>query len=191
MRRFKGLSDAKNPLYLIAAATVINVVLDVVFIKYLRSGLNGAAYATVLSQAAVCILGLVVLGKHSGIKVFQVHVEKSSWGKVCNILKIGVQSMIQWVVINFSYLIITAMLNSYGVIIAAAAGIGLKISTLAAIPTMSVGQGLITAVAQNLGVGYQERTQEALKKSVQDKFAFGIGRGVGGAAVRAGAGRFF
>lgn len=63
-------------------------------------------------------------------------------------------------VVNISYLIITSMLNKYGVIVAAATGIGLKINTFAGMPCWAVGQAVTAMVGQNMGANLVERTEK-------------------------------
>ena len=61
------------------------------------------------------------------------------------------------ILVNLAFLLVTGMFNRYGVAAAAAAGIGLKISTLAGMPSWAFGQAVTTAAAQNIGGGNLQR----------------------------------
>jgi Na+-driven multidrug efflux pump len=73
------------------------------------------------------------------------------------ILKIGFPAALQMVVVNLSYLLVTRMLNVYGVVIAAAAGIGLKINTFTANAVLGRWQAVTTMAGQNMGAGKIDR----------------------------------
>lgn len=78
-------------------------------------------------------------------------------------LRLGVPGAVQQAVINVSYVVVTAILNSYGADVAAAAGVGLKASTLAGLPCWAVGQAITTAAAQCVGAGRPARAVESLR----------------------------
>ena len=79
------------------------------------------------------------------------------------VLRLGVPGAVQQAVINVSYVIVTAVLNSYGADVAAAAGVGLKASTLAGLPCWAVGQAVTTAAAQCAGAGKPGRAAASLR----------------------------
>ena len=69
----------------------------------------------------------------------------------------GVPSAVQMAVVNLSYALVTGLLNRYGTDVAAAAGVGLQISTIAGLPCWAIGQAITTAAAQNAGAGELRR----------------------------------
>ena len=73
--------------------------------------------------------------------------------KLAAILKIGLPTAAQMVVVNLSYLLITGMLNQFGVSVAAASGVGLKINTFAGMPCWAIGQAVTAMAGQNIGAG--------------------------------------
>ena len=79
------------------------------------------------------------------------------------VLRLGVPGAVQQAVINVSYVAATAILNSYGADVAAAAGVGLKASTLAGLPCWAVGQAVTTAAAQCAGAGRPGRAAASLR----------------------------
>lgn len=154
----RSFGDSKSPLYVILLATVVNLILDIVFVAFFNLGTKGAAYATVLSQTLAFFSSALVLKKqfsyHFKIKNFTIR-----WRTCRTILMIGLPSAIQLVVVNLSYLFVTGMLNTYGITIAAASGIGLKVNTFAGMPCWAIGQAITIMVGQNMGAQNITRIQ--------------------------------
>lgn len=147
----KGFGDSKSSMYFVVVATVINVILDLILVGPLGFGTKGAAYATVFSQAVSFILSILYLRRNSFIFDFTFKSFKINMDKAFPILKIGMPTAIQMVIVNMSYLLITGMLNNFGISVAAASGIGLKVSTFAGMPCWAIGQAITAMVGQNMG----------------------------------------
>lgn len=153
----RGMGDSTRPLYFVLAATVVNVGLDFLLIGGLRLGTRGAAIATIASQGASFLLAVLYLKKRSGIG----RIERSALfqkDKAMLILKVGLPAAGQMAVLNFSYLIATGMLNTFGLAVAAASGVGLKVNTFAVMPIWAVGQAVSAMAGQSMGAGDVERT---------------------------------
>jgi len=138
----RGLGDSKGPLACVAIASAANAALDLLLVGPLRMGTQGAALATVASQGLA--FGIVYLRmRRSGIlgcpKPAGFHRRVDMCAKI---LTIGIPSALQSAVLNLSYLLVTAMLNAFGVTVAAAASIGLGVSTFAAMPCWAIGLAL-------------------------------------------------
>ncbi|EDS72699.1 MATE efflux family protein [Anaerofustis stercorihominis DSM 17244] len=147
----KGLGDSKSPLTFVFIASIVNIILDYILIGLLHIGVNGAAYATIISQAVSFIISIIYLNKHDFIyklKITNLYIKKD---KAIKIIKIGFPCAVQMTILNVSYLIITKILNGYGLEITSAAGIGLKINSFAAMPCWAIGQSVTTIVSQNIG----------------------------------------
>lgn len=155
----KGLGDSKSSLYFIAVATVVNVFLDFILVGPFGLGTKGAAYATVFSQGISLIVSIICLRRSGFIFDFKLQSFDIDFGKLIAILKVGLPTAIQMVVVNISYLMITGMLNHFGVSVAAASGIGLKVNTFAGMPCWALGQAVTTMVGQNIGAKNMERVQ--------------------------------
>ena len=78
-------------------------------------------------------------------------------------LRVGVPSAVQMAVVNLSYALVTGLLNRYGTDVAAAAGVGLQISTIAGLPCWAIGQAITTAAAQNAGAGELRRARDVAR----------------------------
>lgn len=156
----KGLGDSKSPLFFVAAAALVNIVLDLLLVGPLGMGTKGAAYATIFSQGVSLIISVVHLKRKRFLFDFKLKSFVIRKDKLLIILKVGLPTAVQMAVVNISYLIITGMLNTFGVSVAAASGIGLKINTFAGMPCWAVGQAVTTMVGQNMGAQNIERVKK-------------------------------
>ncbi len=92
------------------------------------------------------------------------------------VLSVGVPSAVQMAVVNLSYALVTGMLNRYGVDVAAAAGVGLQISTIAGLPCWAIGQAITTASAQCAGAGELARARDVARLGA--RFNIGVTLGI-------------
>lgn len=159
----RGLGDSRRPLFYVGVASALNVILDVALVGAMGLGTSGAAAATVAAQG---ISFLLAAGRLLGGKT-PVRLTAQSFRlrkEICvGLLAVGIPTAAQQAVLNLSYLFVTGMLNSYGVTVAAAAGIGLKVNTFAAMPCWAVGQAITVMTGQNLGAGDLERARRTAR----------------------------
>lgn len=157
----RGMGDSKRPLYFVAISCVTNIVLDLVLVAGCKMGALGAALATVASQALSVILCIIYMKKNDfpfdfRLKSFKFH------PKYCRmIFQIGLPSAIQNGVTSFSFLFITAMVNTIGGVNASAAvGVVSKVNGFAIMPAAALGSSVSTMAAQNIGAGYWDRAKK-------------------------------
>ncbi len=171
---FRGLGDTKHPMYYVAVAGVINVVLDYILIGPFHMGAKGAALATVISQAISVILAFFALKKQNvelDVKSSDLKFEPKT---VRFILAVGVPIALQDGLIQISFLIITAIANSRGVDAAAAVGIVEKIIGFLFLVPSAMLSTVSALSAQNAGAGKHERSREVLKFGVAICVGFGM-----------------
>ena len=124
---FREMGDSRSPLYFVAAACVMNVVLDFLLIGCFSMGAAGAAFGTVISQTASVVIALAAIRKKRlglSVKKEDFRPDKKSLG---NILRIGIPIAFQDGLIQVSFMIITIIANRRGVTAAASVGIVEKI----------------------------------------------------------------
>ncbi len=146
----RGIGESMRPMMFALVSTVLNIVLDYLFVGILSLGAGGAALATILSQMTSMILMIVYVLRKVSVYHFiwkEFHIVKN-WLK--ENLKIGFPQMCQFVLTNISFLLISALINSYGVQAAAAAGATNKIYTFAVLPAQAIMAAAVTLTAQNL-----------------------------------------
>ena len=160
----KGLGDSKSPLYFVGIATIINIALDILLVGPLGIGTAGAAYATITAQGISFLISIFYLRKHKVFFSADVHKRFTlQMDKLVSILKVGLPTAIQMVVVNTAYLLVTGMLNQFGTSVSAASGVGLQINTFAGMPCWAIGQAVTAMVGQCVGAGEIKRARKVVK----------------------------
>lgn len=160
----KGLGNSKTPLFFVGVATILNVLLDVLLVGPCSMGTVGAALATITSQGVSFVGSLVYLWRHQ--RSFPHGKMELRWEILLAILKIGLPTAIQMVVVNTAYLLVTGMLNPFGTSVAAASGVGLKINTFAGMHCWAIGQAITAMVGQCMGAGRIQRTRQVVRSGL-------------------------
>lgn len=170
----RGLGDSKRPLYFVIFATVINIILDLLFVGLFQMGAAGAALATIIAQGLSFLLCVRTLYHSNFIFDFRWKSFRMEKEKIPLILKIGFPSAIQSTVVNFSYLFVISNINTYGLAASTASGIGAKIDSFAILPTIAISQAVASMAGQNLGAGKFDRAKETLFSGIRLSMAFTI-----------------
>lgn len=170
---FRGIGDAKTPLLTVLIACIVNIVLDLLLIAVFDMGATGAAIATTTAQATSVVLSLLIIRKKTLPFTFtKKDIQYSN--RVCrNILKLGVPVATQGVLVSVSFLVITAIVNGFGVYASAAVGIVEKATGLILIVPLSFMQSLSAFVAQNIGASKLERAKQGLFWAIILSLIFG------------------
>ncbi len=159
----RGLGDSRNPLIFVAVACVVNIVLDLLFVATLNMGAAGAALATVISQAISMILCIVYLKRNNFIFDFSFNSFKgASKRQLKLILKIGIPTSIQNVATSTSFLFLTALVNSLGVMASAAVGAVGKLNGFAILPGIAMSTSVSAMCAQNIGAEKFDRARKTM-----------------------------
>jgi putative MATE family efflux protein len=162
----RGIGDSKTPLYAIVLSTIINIVLDIVFIKVFPWGIKGAAIATVIAQFASCCYLLLCIYKNHPI--FKPSAQKSNMDLSLfkESLKLSIPRVIQASIGVFGSLLLQNIMNSLGMDVVTAITTAYKIDTLTILPLMNISIAISVFVGQNVGANDMERAKEGLKKGI-------------------------
>lgn len=171
---FRGFGDSKTPLYFIALACVINIGLDLLLIGAFHMGAAGAAVATVAAQGISFLAGLLYMVKKGLPVPFHKRYIGFKGGQAFRILKIGSPIAVQDALVNVSFLIITAIINTMGLVASAAVGIDEKIIVFAMLVPSSFASAVAVMTAQNVGAGRMDRAKKSLWVGVGLSFVFGL-----------------
>ena len=157
----RGLGDSKAPLVCVIVSSVINVAADYVLVRILGMGAAGAALATVGSQGVSFLTALIYLLVR---KSFVLHREdvRLSREYVGMIVKVGVPIALQEFLVNLSFVLITRVINDFGVSASAAAGIAEKTINICVMPTVAFSAAVSTMAAQNIGAGQPKRARQGM-----------------------------
>lgn len=157
----RGMGDGKTPLKFITVACIVNIILDLVFVKELHMGAAGAAAATVIAQGFSMISCVIYLIRNQFIFDFRLSSFRFSGGMFVTLMKVGMPSAIQQVATNLSFLVLGAQINSIaGVAASAAVGIVNKFNSFALLPEVAVSMSVAAMISQNMGVGDLKRTRK-------------------------------
>ena len=160
----RGMGDSKNPLIFVVISTVINIILDIIFVGPLGWGAGGAALATVIAQAASVIISLIYLKRINFSFKFTwksfVEMDKE---QLSIIFRVGSPAALQETLLNASLVVLIAVANTLGVYVSAAVGFGAKINVIFILPVVALNVALATMVGQNIGAGRMDRAMEATK----------------------------
>ena len=159
--RSKG--DTKRPMYILFAAGLINVVLNLIFVIPLKMDVAGVALATVLSQVFSAFMVIRCLVKESDY--FKLYFSKLKIDReiFIDILKIGLPAGFQGILFSFSNVIIQSSVNSFGNIMIAGSSAAANIEGFVYISMNGFAQGSLTFVSQNYGAKKMDRIKKVVR----------------------------
>ncbi len=158
----RGYGDSKSPLIFVAVSGFLNLIGDVLLVKYLHMDVSGTALATICSQGISMILAMVYLNKRDFIFRFRLKNFKISREKLRELAYVGIPISLQECMVRLSFLYLTSVTNRLGVNAAAAVGIASKYDVFAMLPATSVANALAAIVAQNYGAKQFKRMNQSL-----------------------------
>ena len=160
----RGMGDSKRPFMFIVIASVVNLVLDIIFTGLLGWGVVGAAWATIIGQAASFIFSIVYLFRKKAEFGFDFKKESFIPNKkyVKMIAGIGTPMAIQSGFINLSMLVVNAMINSIGVVASATFGVGIRIDDIINKISQGIQYAAVPMISQNIGAKQNERAKKTV-----------------------------
>ncbi|MGN1339966.1 MAG: MATE family efflux transporter [Oscillospiraceae bacterium] len=163
---FNSLGDSKTPLYLLIASSVGNIILDCIFIIPLQMGVAGAAWATFSAQGAACVLAMTLLFRR--VKSMKISGGRLFSGRaLAEIGRVAVPSVLQQSFISVGNLFIQYMVNGFGSsAIVAGYSAAIKLNTFAITCFTTIGNGMSSFTAQNIGAGKPERIKTGFRSVV-------------------------
>ncbi len=157
----RGLGDSKRPFLFIAIASVVNLILDLLFTGLFGWGVAGAALATIIGQAVSFLFSIYYLMKHR--KAFGFDFKKESfkinkhYSKM--IFSIGAPMAIQSGCINLSMLFVSSMINNVGLVTSATFSAGVKIDDIINKISQGIHHAAMPMISQNIGAKKTERAK--------------------------------
>ena len=170
----RGLGDSKTPMIFMIISTLVNVVLDLLFIIEFKWGIAGAAIATVISQGGAFITAVWYLNKfHSfiSIKFKDLYLDKVILRQT---IRIGLPSGLQQTFISLGMLALQKIVNDFGTDVIAGYSVAGRIDSIATTPTVILSHALAAFVGQNIGAGKKERITKGLKATLLMSSTFAV-----------------
>ena len=163
----RAIGDSKTPLYFLILSSILNILLDLVFVINLHMGVAGVAWATVIAQAVSALLCFCfMMKKYPEVMrptreeaVFSLH----SGGKL---MVMGIPMALQFSITALGTMIVQSTLNLLGETAIAAYAAAQKLQGIVGQPYVALGTAMATYSGQNAGAGNFERIKDGLKKSM-------------------------
>lgn len=170
----RGLGDSKTPLYLLIASTLINIVLDLVFVVVFHWGVAGAAWATIIAQGVSFIGALIVLDTRN--PYVRLDGRNLKWDKAifAQILRIGLPTGLQQTLVSLGMMVLTRIVNGFGPLAMAAYTAAARIDSIASMPAMNLSQAVTTFTGQNMGAGKTERVRRGHLSAIAVSIAISL-----------------
>ncbi len=163
----RALGDSKTPLYFLIVASILNIILDIVFIVNFSMGVAGAAWATIISQGVSGILCIVYTYSKYNILRLKRNDFKVKKRVYIKHLKIGIPMALQFSITAIGIMIVQGALNVFGSTAIAAYTAASKVLQIVMQPAITFGVTMATYCGQNLGAKNYKRIKEGVKKCTE------------------------
>lgn len=160
---FQSLGDSRTPLYLLVFSSLLNIVLDLVFVIVFHKGVAGVAVATLLAQGLSASISFLVLMKR--MKQYKTAEEFRfyDWQMMTSMMKVALPSTLQQSIVHIGMLLVQSVVNGFGSAVMAGYATGTRIESISIVPMLAIGNAMSTFAAQNIGAGRQDRVREGYR----------------------------
>ncbi|WP_035768184.1 MATE family efflux transporter [Butyrivibrio sp. NC2002] len=159
----RGLGDSISALIYLLVATVLNIILDLVFVAYFGMGVAGVALATVIAQFVSAILSIRKLTQMTDVfdmKKEYLIPEKYYTG---NLIRLGLPSGVTQAIFSMSMIVVQNLTNTFGEQYIAANVIVMRVDGFVMLPAFSFGSAMTTFAGQNIGAGKVDRVEHGAR----------------------------
>ena len=163
----RAVGDSRRPFYFLVVACIINIVLDLLFVIRFDMGAAGVAYATVIAQGVSAILSVITLFRTDScvkLTLKDLCLDKEIFKRI---LKIGVPTALQMVIISFSNVFVMSYFNFFGTDFMGGYTAYFKTEQILFLPVTSIALATATFVGQNFGAGKIERAKKGVAASIK------------------------
>lgn len=164
---FSALGDSKTPFYFLAASSLSNIAVDILFVTAFRMGVAGVAWATFLCQGISCVLAVIVVFR----RFRTIETEKKpaifSWLLLKKIAVVAIPSILQQSFISVGNIIIQGVINTFGSSVIAGYSAAVKLNNLVITSFTTLGNGISNYTAQNMGAEKPERVRQGFRAGLK------------------------
>ena len=160
----RGLGDSMSALLYLLVSTVVNIVLDLLFVAKLGMGVNGVALATVIAQAIsalLCLFRLMRMTEHFDLKLCYLKLKRKHTSKI---VQLGLPSGVTQAIFSMAMIVVQSLTNSFGEMFIAANVIVMRVDGFAMMPNFSFGTALTTYAGQNVGAKRYDRVEKGARQ---------------------------
>ena len=162
----RAVGDTKRPLYFLILTSILNIVLDLLFVLVFHWGIAGVAYATIIAQ-------FISAGATLGVLLRTRDVYRFSFGDLCldrnllsQIFRVGLPTAVQSIITSFSNIFVQSYINFFGATVMAGWGCYNKLDQFVMLPILSMAMAATTFVAQNIGAKKEKRANDGTVSSI-------------------------
>lgn len=166
----RAVGDSKTPLYYLIVASIINIILDFVFVLYFHMGVAGAGWATFIAQgisALLVIIKLVFSKEIYKVEIKEISIDKPILKKI---IEIGIPTALQQSIVSFSNVIVQSYINTFGANAVAGYTSYIKIDGFLQLPIQSFAMAITTFTGQNIGAHAIGRVKKGLRTTMAMTF---------------------
>ncbi len=160
----RGLGDSMSALAYLLVSTVVNIILDVVFVAKLEMGVSGVALATVIAQLISAVLCFLRLRKMVDLFDMKPQYLKLERYHALKIVQLGLPSGITQAIFSMAMIVVQSLTNSFGEMFIAANVIVMRVDGFAMMPNFSFGTAMTTYAGQNVGAKMHDRVEKGAKQ---------------------------
>ena len=153
----RGLGDSASALRFLLVSTVVNTVLDYVFVAKFGMGVPGVAWATVIAQLVSAILALYKVMRLKDVFELKLHHLLPGRRYFGTLIRLGLPSGVTQAIFSMSMIVVQSLTNSFGEMFIAANVIVMRIDGFVMMPAFSLGTAMTTFAGQNIGAGLMDR----------------------------------
>lgn len=162
----RAVGDTKRPLYFLIFTSLVNVILDLIFVLLFHAGIAGAAYATIVAQFISALLILRLLSATRDVYYLSFKDLHFNRRILADILKIGLPTGIQSTITSFSNVFVQSYINFFGSACMAGWSCYNKLDQFIMLPMQSIAQAATTFVGQNIGAQEEDRVNRGTVQSL-------------------------
>lgn len=161
---FNSLGDSKTPLFLLIFSSLLNIVLDLIFVAVFHKGVAGVAVATLIAQGLSAVISFGIL-KRRLRRQYATDEPSQFYDKTMmgNMMKVAVPSTLQQSIVHIGLLLVQSVVNGFGSAVMAGFAAGTRIESICIVPMLAIGNAMSTYTAQNIGAGYSERVKKGYR----------------------------
>lgn len=175
---FNALGNSRTPLYLLIFSSILNIVMDLLFVGGFSFGVAGAAAATVLAQGLSAVISFVILLKTLKGYHEEEHIQEKARlydiTMLGSMIRVAIPSMLQQSIVSIGMLLVQSVVNGFGSSVLAGYTAGTRVESICIVPMIAAGNAVSTFTAQNLGAGKPERVKQGYKAGVKMVAGFAV-----------------
>lgn len=170
----RAIGDSKTPLYYLIVASIINIILDFVFVLGLHMGVAGAGWATFIAQGVSALLVTIKLvASKEDYRIVPKDI-RFDFSILKKIIEIGIPTALQQSIVSFSNVIVQSYINTFGANAVAGYTSYVKIDGFLQLPIQSFSMAITTFTGQNIGARAYDRVKKGLHTTMLMTFGVTI-----------------